>query len=72
MIREVVERGSCGRTHSGIGSAAWVLTVSLSADGTGREVVPLKDVEVEGNGGGVRSAGGLAKYRVVYAVRHQG
>ena len=74
MIREVVERGSSGRTHSGIGSSACMLAVILLADGSGSEVVPLDAVEVEVKGGGVSSATGLAKYRtrVVYAVRHGG
>ena len=61
IILEVVERGSCGKTHSGIGSPTVVSPASLSAVCMGGEVVPLEDVEVEGNGGGVSAAGSLAK-----------
>ena len=42
ITREVVKRGNCGRLHSGMVSAAWVLAVFLS----GEEVVPLEDIEV--------------------------
>ena len=65
IIREVVDRGNFGRTHSGSDSAAWVLSVIFWAGGTDGEVVPLEDagLDVDGSGRGVRSAGGLAKQR---------
>ena len=60
MILEAV--GSCGRVHSGFGWETSVSPVSLAAVCTVGEVVPLEGVEVVGKGGGVSSAGGLAKY----------
>ena len=61
MILEVVERGSCGKAHSGVGSPTVVSPASLTAVCVGGEVVPLEDVEVEDSGGGVSAAGSLAK-----------
>ena len=63
IFLEVVELGSCGRTHSGMGSRTLVSPASLSAVCMGGEVVPLEDVEVEGNAGGVSAAGSLAGLR---------
>ena len=58
VIREEAGRESCGRAHS---------LASFAAVCVDKEVVPLEDVEVEveveASGGGVSSAGALAKYR---------
>ena len=64
IILDVVVLVSCGRTHSGVDSAAWVLPIRSSVIvEAGGEVIPLEEVEVVDNGGGVRAAGGLAKAR---------